>query len=658
MKTKLNRRVHIILLVISVMALTYPFLVKGLIEGHDRLAHLAYQHFFDEQIAGGDLYPRWMPGLNMGHGSPIFFVQYPLPYYVAWGLGHVIPNHWGVYTETHTQGLAVVLAATLGALFTYAWCSTFVDGLSAMVASLVFITLPYFFSVDLYLRIPIGEFWALTTMPLSFYFVERRSAVPGRSLAGLALAFALLLLSHLFTAVLAVPVLLVYAVWRSEPAERFSPIWQTASALALGVALAGVYTLPVFAHRRFLHPENMLRLLGANYSPLSQMFPYNDSMFPVDTHGWRFLGWSARYLAGAIICLVGYTCYRVRPEGSALLRVFLAALSMLTLGLTILAGHLPGVGEVPGALPAMPWLVDLRAHIFLASFLTLEAALTCYWSLRRGINGGPADFLVGIALLSYLMMTRWSLPVWNRIHPLWNIQFPWRLNVFLVLATAGLAALAISNLGKRPLRERLPGIILAIIVWGLVAGGTARAGHVKDVFWGTQTVAYTPGFDAALPVYARVKKLQEARDVIKSSKDANLEAVVTSGRGKARVNFVNPRLIELYATCESDCTLQIGQFYYPPWQARLTPSETQIPLQAATPGGLMELSLPPGDNEVVVELPRGWSERIGPWVSLASLILVVVFALSDKLRSGQSTGCSLIGPGTILKPKRLMEGMT
>ena len=50
----------------------------------------------------------------------------------------------------------------------------------------------------------------------------------------------------------------------------------------------------------------------------------------------------------------------------------------------------------------------------------------------------------------------------------------------------------------------------------------------------------------------------------------------------------------------------------------------------------MEISLPTGENDVLVELPHGWSEQIGPWVSLVSLILVLVFALSEKSRRGQS----------------------
>ena len=636
MTKELTKRVHIALLVVAAMALTYPYLTKGLIDGHDRQEHLEYQHYFNQQIAEGELYPRWMPGVNFGHGSPAFFVFYPLPYYVAWGLGHVISNDWGVYTETRSQGLGVVLATTLGALFTYAWCGTFVDSWSAMAASFVFVTLPYFFSIDLYLRTSVGELWALAIMPLSFYFVERRSALAGRSLAGLAAAFALVLLSHLFTAALLAPVLTGYAVWRAEPARRYHAALQTIAALTLGTTLAAVYTFPVFAHRHFFHPENMLSIFGPNYSPLSQMFPYDLSMFPRDTPGWYDLSQFARGLAVAIVCLVGYICYRFRREKPPhFLAICLAVLSIATLALTFLAGHLPGLGGVPGALPLQGYFADQRAHIFLASFVTLEAGLLCYWSLPRQSRNGLADFLIGIALLSFLIMTRWSLIVWTTIRPLWDIQFPWRFNVFLLLATTGLAALAVSNIGKQPPRKRVLYGALAIVAWALVAGGIAMTGQVNDVFWGTQTIAYMPnGLDTLLPVYAQVKNQQEAvnaidsvaLDVINSVKDASLDVVVTVGKGTARASLRSPRLIGLSAICESDCTLQIAQFYYPAWRARLAHNGAQIPLRAGTPGGLMELSLPHGENSVIIELPHSWSERIGPWVSLASLVLVVAFA--------------------------------
>src|SRR5579859_507019 len=162
---RLEGEIMVAVLALVAMALTYLLLVRGLPDGDDRQQHLEYQHFFDEQFAQGDSYPRWMPGLNRGRGSGIFLVQYPLPYYVALGIGHVIPNQWGVYTETRTQGLGMVMATVLGALFMYAWCSSFVDRLSAMFASIIFLTLPYFLSIDLYMRVAVGEFWALAMMP-------------------------------------------------------------------------------------------------------------------------------------------------------------------------------------------------------------------------------------------------------------------------------------------------------------------------------------------------------------------------------------------------------------------------------------------------------------------------------------------------------------
>jgi hypothetical protein len=213
-----------------------------------------------------------------------------------------------------------VLAVILAALFTYAWCATFSDRLCAITAAVVYMTLPYFLSVDLYMRISVGEIWALSVLPLSFFFIERISMAPRRSLAGLAVAFALVVLAHLFTAVLLAPVLLVYAIWRAEPTRRVSAAVQTLAALVLATGLAGVYTLPVLAHRHFLHPANYILAYGGNYSPLSQMFPYDASMFPNATRGWHFLGRAARVLGIATVAFIAGSWYLSRKVKPGLLR--------------------------------------------------------------------------------------------------------------------------------------------------------------------------------------------------------------------------------------------------------------------------------------------------------------------------------------------------
>jgi hypothetical protein len=635
----ITRLAHVVLLVVAAVALTYPYLTQGLVPGHDRLEHVEYQYYFNKQMAAGESYPRWLPGMNRGHGSPAFFIFYPLPYYVARGLDHIVPNHWGAYAETRAQGLGVVLATILAALFAYLWCGTFVDRHSAVTASLAFITLPYFFAVDLYLRVSVGELWALALMPLAFYFVERRSAAPRQSLAGLAAVFGLVLLSHLFTAALLTPVVLVYAVWRSASAERLLAALETAAALALGVALAAVYTLPFFSHRHFMHPENMFAIFGSNYSPLSQMFAYDSSMFPRDTPGWNDLGVLARGLAAAGAAWIGYTGYRRWREGSLRLTALgVAVLSIVALILTLFSGHLPGLGEIPGAAPLSPYFAVQRAHIFLASFLTLEAVLFCYWSLRKTEAGGIADFLLGMALASYFMMTRWSRIFWIALHFLWSIQFPWRFNVFLLLAAVGLGGLAVAELRKQPLRESFSRYAAIIFMWALVAGGIAYTGGVQDAFWKTTPIAYEPkSLETILPVYAQVKTRQEALDSANSSKDATLDVAVIAGQGRSTADLPTARRIDLNAACESGCTIQIGQFYYPAWRARIAKTGAPIPLRAGVPGGLMQLSLPPGNHSVVVELPLDWSEKAGPWVSLASLFLVAFLALSDRFQRSAAT---------------------
>jgi 6-pyruvoyl-tetrahydropterin synthase related domain len=639
--SRLETLIAATVIVLVAVALTYPLLVKGLPDGDDRQPHLEYQHFFNEQVDHGDSYPRWIPGLNKGRGSGIFLVQYPLPYYVAWGFEHLIPNKWGVYTETRTQGLAIVLATILGALFTYAWCASFVDRLSAVFASIVFLTLPYFVTIDLYMRVAIGEFWALAMMALSLYFVERRATRPRRSLAGVAVAFALVLVTHLFTAILFVPVLLAYAAWRSKPETRLSATLQTATSLALGTGIAGVYTLPVLAHHRYLHPDRMIVAYGAGLWPLSHLFPYDASLFPINDPRWKSLGHIAQVLAAVVIILVGFVCYRSRA-GSGPIRPLIAALSVTTLALTLLAAHLGGLGRVPGALPLKPWALDQRAQIFVRSFLTLEAALLCYWSLYKRTNAGLANFLAALALASYLMMTRWSLIIWSAVHPLWNVQFPWRFNVFLTLSTTGLAALALAELRTKPLRARVAGSALALVVWGLVAFLPAWRGDMGRKFWDTQSVAFERSQDFGLPVYAQVKDAREALDV-KPSPDGNVDAVVTAGTGRALVSSVSARRIDLHANCDSDCTVQIGQFYYPAWKAYTIPASIAVPLTAAAPGGLMDVTLPQGEHDVALEYQRDWSERIGPWLSVTSLALAVVIALADRRNSLWTAGTDARG---------------
>ncbi|HTR22523.1 MAG TPA: hypothetical protein VMI10_00955 [Terriglobales bacterium] len=619
--------VHVAVLIVIAMALTYPCIRRGLPTGHSTITHILYQHYFNEQIAQGDWSPKWIISMNRGLGGAVFFAQYPLPYYVAWGIGKIIPNHWGPFEETRTQGLALAFAAILAGLFAYAWCATFVDSLTAVLAAAIYLTLPYFLTIDLYLRAAIGEFWALSFLPLSFYFIERMAAGSRRAVPGLAVAFALVIVSHLFTAVLLAPILLAYAVWRVDRERRVLSAFQVLAAFLLATGLAGVYALPFLAQRRFFHPENFLLTQGANASPLSQMFSFNAHTFPGtwNSSGWSHLTLAARLIALAAAVFIGVVWFRSRREQSQWLRSIVALVSIAALLRAALAGrHVFPAGEVAGAMQLSPYLMEQRSELFVYTFLTFVAASVCYWSIRNSLRNKLANLLMVLALISYLMMTSWSEWVWKSVHFLWNIQFPWRLNSFLLAATTGLAALAISGLRRVPLQRGLASAVVALGIWGVVTVQSARMGNTFSAFRSTESYEFVDEMDSAREIYMQVDPRQAL--LVQPPGDEKVHVTVERGTGVAAVMSVLPRSIQLDARCETNCILQVGQFYYPAWRVRTVPT-AQVAMYPGSPGGLMNLSLPAGEHRLVLEVPHSLSERLGAWLSLVCLLVLMVIAI-------------------------------
>jgi len=620
--------VYMVVLVVVAMALTYPCIQRGLPIGHSTITHILYQHYFNEQIAQGDWEPRWIISMNRGLGSAVFYAQYPLPYYVAWGMGKIIPIHWGPYEETRTQGVAMALAAILAALFTYAWCATFADRLTAMLAGIIYLTFPYSLTIDLYLRAAIGEFWALAFVPLCLYFIERMAAGSRRAMPGLAVAFALVIVSHLFTAVLLAPVLVVYAVWRPADGQRVPGTCQVLVALLIATGLGGFYTLPFWAQHRFFHPENFLLTEGANNDPLSQMFSFNAHTFPSTwgNPGRLHMVLAARLIALVTAGIIGIMLFHSRRERPWWPRVVVGLVAIAALVRAALAGrHVFPSGDVPGAMPLSPYLVEQRAQIFLYSFLTFVTALVCYCSIRNPRYKKLADFLVVLALASYLMMTSWSQGAWKAMHFLWGIQFPWRFNTLLLAATSGLAALAISDLRAEPRRRRLAGAFIAFGLWGVVAVQAARLGNTFSAFRSTASYPFSDVMDSAREIYMQVDPRQAL--LVQPADDEKAHVSVAQGTGVASVTTVSPRSIQMEARCETDCILQVGQFYYPAWRLRTNPA-TKAELYPGTPGGLIELSLPAGNYQVVLEIPHDLPERLGTLLSLTCLLVVIGFAIT------------------------------
>jgi hypothetical protein len=380
-----------------------------------------------------------------------------------------------------------------------------------------------------------------------------------------------------------------------------------------------------------MHPLGLITARGGNYSPLSQMFSYNPLTYP-QASNWHRRGVVAKLLAWPILAFIGVSWYRSRKEKPTTGRFLLAGFTILLLMMGALASYFHFIGEVPGALPLPGKYIEHRAQIFVCTFLTLQAALLCYWLIREPRRKGMANFLLFMALASYLMTTSWSQLIWKSVRFLWNLQFPWRMNAFLAVATAGLCAMAISELRMRSRIYRRLGVLVAFFLWCFIALYPLRAIAFNGKLYSGPLLHFEANQvqDGVIAVYAQA----DPRDAIavKSPSDKKLHVDVVQGTGTATLTSISPRQFIFQAKCESACKLQIGQYYYPLWRATTLPGDMDLHLGPSYPGGLMELSLPPGDTLVKIQMPLSWPERAGMWMSFFGLFIVAGWEIAQGIR--------------------------
>lgn len=192
----------ILLFIIFLFSLwvAWPLFRPGFIPTHDIEYHLIRFIEFDKNIRGGNLMPRWAPGLNYGYGVPLFNFFYPLPNYLA-ELFHLIGASF-IYSFKLTLAMGIIMAG----LFYYLWAKKLWGEKAGMVGAVFYILAPYFL-LDVYIRGSIGEVLALALYPAILWAVEKKLFLAS-------ILLALLILSHNILALIFIPFLVSYMIFR------------------------------------------------------------------------------------------------------------------------------------------------------------------------------------------------------------------------------------------------------------------------------------------------------------------------------------------------------------------------------------------------------------------------------------------------------------
>lgn len=240
------------IVVLAAVLACLPLFEYGAPNGHSIAFNLAWLRNFSAQLWGGDLYPRWLADMNRGAGSPVFFFYAPLPFYISSLAG--LPFHGSSLDVQLAAGECLLIA--LSGLSFYFYARPRFDAAPAMLAAVLYMLLPYHFEIDLWRRQAIGELANYIWMPAILYFTDRL-ATSARSWAGLAISYALLIFSHLPTALLFSPFIPLYAALQPARYPRRRYYLAVAMGLAVGIMLSAIYLLPALLTQQYISTDKL-----------------------------------------------------------------------------------------------------------------------------------------------------------------------------------------------------------------------------------------------------------------------------------------------------------------------------------------------------------------------------------------------------------------
>jgi len=256
----------------AAVVLTLPMLIYGpMVSGHDTYEHLHFSEHFTEQFWQGDLYPRWLLRMNHGLGSPSFFVYPPLPAFIDALLQPAAK-------ELHLSAFRIMefLAMFGSGISAFVWLCTMTTRRIALAVSILYMLIPYHLTADFYRRTALPECWALVWIPLVFYFSSELMNRKRGALVGLAVSYALTIISHLISVAICSLIPLAAAMFLSMRGQKLRNSLRLATGMLLGIGLASFYLVPALFHSRNFAVSKMISVYP--YHPTDNLIEFDKNL--------------------------------------------------------------------------------------------------------------------------------------------------------------------------------------------------------------------------------------------------------------------------------------------------------------------------------------------------------------------------------------------
>ena len=562
-----NRFAVLLVVAIGILAML-PAYYWGIPAGADLNNHFGFVVPFYDEISRGNYVPGWLAESNNGFGDARFRFYPPVLYYLL-SAARWVTGDWYFATL-----IVFTFFSIIGALGVYCWARQGLSVQTSLLAALLFAFVPYHLT-QFYQASLLAEFAATALLPFAFMFVERLTANKSSDLcdslfniAGLGISFALLVTTHLPLTVIGSLSLGVFALVSTDWRANKKAIIFASLGVALGLVLSSWFWVKMLSELSWIQGGSAVSSVYYDY--------HNNFLFSPFSAPNRNT-WFGGFVA---VLTVG---------------IFLPSLIVLRRLFSRRQGD-DSYGKYRSG----------DAH---TSKRRLRAALI-------------------VALLSFLMTTDLSRPVWAIIPKLESVQFPYRWLTIMSVVICPITAFSMQiwrdRIRQKDVRALHLPIFLAFAVALVVTGREliVYSDYLARDEFRTRLEEIHGGrsFNEWLPPGAgELKDLQPRSGQV----DAGSREIISTNWQTHKRRFM---LAE-----GAETQIRLRSYYYPLWHATIL-GTGQPAATSQAPDGTLLVAVPPESCEIEVAFTEPPRTAISFVVSALGWIFGFVLLLFEVLK--------------------------
>jgi uncharacterized membrane protein len=410
------------------LAVVVPTFLWGVPSNLDLSNHFRFALPFYDAIANGHLYPGWLAESNHGYGDPSFRFYPPALYYILAAARFSLGNWYQATVFTFA------LLSVTGGLGMYFWSNSILRDPRAAWAGFFYALVPYHVN-QLYQAMMLAEWAGSAILPFCFAFVERVcDRGKPRDVAGLAIAYGILVFTHLPLAIIGSLALLVYSLVRTGKRNPLAKLAKLAAGASLGLAATAIYWVTMVSEVRWIAVNDIEPLASVDYRLnflLSTLSPENLNVWwmniltlltlllcaPALLLFFRRDASSLRRLARPAIVLTAFAAFMALPLSRPIWRVLPPLqetqfpwrwLILFSMGASLLAAL---------ALPLITEVTNRVKRILILGAMAIAITFTASHVVREAQYLSPQRFENTLSEIRGTSSVNYWFPIWARSNP-------------------------------------------------------------------------------------------------------------------------------------------------------------------------------------------------------------------------------------------------